>query len=265
MHAVRAGLTLALLMGSALAVTGCQTHQADLRLAATQGSGLGPALRQRQEFTVKRGAEGRSTAVTSILFIPTSSRPSLLQAIERAVENGGGGAALSASVDTVNWWFGVSVSQVRVRVTLAQIDTAGSPPIRSGQFAALSNDFVRPRDGIDARGPRVTGVEGETSTRHILWIPTDPSPPRLEDAIAIAIESGVGDLLVDADVEYTWWTIPFVYGVERWRVTGDSMKSAWVDTGRAESAIDFAPQPWPERDSRFEELSRPDELDSLAQ
>ena len=241
MHAGRAGLILGLLVWTALGTTACQTHQADLRLAATHGSGLGPALRDHQDFTVKRGAEGRSTAVTSILFIPTPWRPSLLTAVERAVENGGGGAALSATVHSVNWWFGVSVSQLRARVTVAQIDPSGSPPTGTGEFAALSNEFVRPRDGIDAQGERVEDVEGVTTTRHYLWVPTQPATPKLEDALADAIDSGVGDLLVDATVEYTWWTIPFVYGKESWRVTGDSLRSLWVRTGRAESTLGLEP------------------------
>jgi len=241
MHASRAGLILGLLVSTALGAVGCQTHQADLRLAATHGSGLGPALRDHQDFTVRRGAEGRSTAITSILFVPTPWRPSLLEAVERAVENGGGGAALSASVDSVNWWFGVSVSQLRARVSVAQIDAAGSPATDVGEFAALSNDFVRPRDGIDAQGERVEDVEGVTTTRHFLWVPTQPVAPTLEDALADAIDSGIGDLLVDATVEYTWWTIPFVYGKESWRVSGDSVRSLWVRTGRAESTLGLDP------------------------
>lgn len=243
MRAGRVGLCLGLLALTAAGATGCRTHQANLRLVATQGSGLGPALRERQEFTVKRGAQGRSRAVTSIVFFPTPWRPSLLEAVEDAVENAGGGAALAATVETVNWWFGVSVSEVRAEVTVAQIDAAGDPPEGTGDFAALSNDFVRPRDGIEGRGPRVTGVTGETTTRHFLWIPTSPSTPKLGDAIDDAIDAGAGDMLVNADVEYTWWTIPFIYGVERWEVQGDALRSLWVRTGRADSTLDLELQP----------------------
>ena len=243
MHA--RGRILGLLVGAALAVTGtaCSTKQADLRLVATHGSGLGPAIREHQEFSVKRGGKGRSRAVTSILFVPTPWRPSLAEAIADGVADAGGGAALAAQIETYNWWFFVSVSELRTEVVIAQIDAAGSPPTGPGEFAALSNDFVRAREGVDPIGRRVVGVEGESETRHYLWIPTSPSPPRLEDALAEAIQSGSGDLLIDADVEYTWWMIPWIYGVERWTVRGDALRSRWVETGRAESTFEPPTRP----------------------
>jgi hypothetical protein len=128
-------------------------------------------------------------------------------------------------------------------VSVAQIDSPGAASAGPGQFAALSNDFVRARYGVDPIGKRVFDVEGEVGTYHILWIPTEPTPPKLEDALDDAIDAGSGHLLIDADVEYTWWTIPLIYGVERWKVRGDSLRSPWVRTGRAESTLppEFGP------------------------
>jgi hypothetical protein len=217
---------------SFLATAGCTTDQAHLRLVSTHGSGLGRALAEHRQLPLKRGIVGQDTAVTSILFFPTGWRPRLGEALKDAERRARGGSATAARVQSRNWWFFVSVSSLRVIADVAQIEP---DPSVTGQreFAVLSNEWVRPLYGVDAAGARVADVEGTDRLQHFLWVPTHPNPPTLEHALDRAIASGRGDVLVDADVEYSWWTIPLIYGRESWHVRGDALRTPWVRVGRA--------------------------------
>lgn len=209
----------------ALGAAGCQTYAGEVPVIARAGDESSHRADQRRP-PVERGVPGSDWAITSVLFFPTFAAPRLSDALADAERNAGGGNAVSARVSTLNFWVGMSVSSIRVEADVAQTPAAPEGPGRV--LAALADKRQPLAPALEGDGELVTGVVGEDTVHQILWVPTQPSPPHLEDAIHRALAMGNGDILVDADVEYSWWSVPLLYGFERWRVRGDVIDSPWL-------------------------------------
>ena len=71
----------------------------------------------------------------------------------------------------------------------------------------------------------VTGV----SSRSIIFI-FPLGNPDLEEAISDALIRSSGDIMVDAEVYYKFWYIPFIYGQFGYEVRGDVVKTReWTE------------------------------------
>ena len=83
---------------------------------------------------------------------------------------------------------------------------------------------MRTADFDLATARRTKGVEGVDASHVIILVPTK-AKVTLEEAVDNALEKGDGDVLTDATVKFTHWYIPFIYGVTKWTVTGDVVKT----------------------------------------
>jgi hypothetical protein len=68
------------------------------------------------------------------------------------------------------------------------------------------------------------GVEARIVTHIVLWVPSRPLGPTLEDAVSEALKRGNGQVLVNASVERIAWYVPLLYGEYGWRVRGDVVR-----------------------------------------
>jgi hypothetical protein len=94
-----------------------------------------------------------------------------------------------------------------------------------GRFAALSTRQAPALGYQQLDGaPRTRDVEAVVLSQHFLWVPTETSPPRLEDAVEEALRRGNGDLLVDVEVDRIFFAVPLIYAQEGWRVRGDVIR-----------------------------------------
>jgi len=64
-------------------------------------------------------------------------------------------------------------------------------------------------------------TSGEDCTHIIIVIPTG-GPPTIDEAIDRALEDKGANLLTDAVVEYSYFYIPYVYGLTCWTAEGDA-------------------------------------------
>jgi hypothetical protein len=102
----------------ALLSSGCATDEGHLTLATTRDVSL--ASRDILDLDLDklpsmRGIEGSSTAVTSVLFIPTFAGPSLADAVDDAIARGHGDLLTRAQVQTTKYWFLVGIETLTVR------------------------------------------------------------------------------------------------------------------------------------------------------
>jgi hypothetical protein len=182
--------------------------------------------------------------VTSVLFLPTLDGPRLADAVEDALVRGRGDVLANARVRSTKAWLGIGIE--RVEVVGDVVALAGEAPAGGAAPAAEPEAGLEPGAGAAAGGrpfhalatgyvpllgyasdetPRVHDVEADAVGRHLLWISTRGTPPRLAEAIDAALRRGDGDLLIDASVERRWWGIPFLYLEERWHVEGDAVRA----------------------------------------
>ncbi len=108
-------LALAVLLG------GCTTHQAHLAVATTRQTNLDLRRVDLAGVPVERYVEGTDTAVTSILILPTFDAPRLEDAVEDALERGGGDVMAYVQVETTSFWLGIGVSRIRVRGNVVEL------------------------------------------------------------------------------------------------------------------------------------------------
>jgi hypothetical protein len=100
------------------ALPGCITDQGHLTLATTRPVSI--AARDIVELDLNqlpsmRDIEGNSTAVTSVLFIPTMAGPRLADAVDDAIARGHGDLLTRAHVHTTKYWFLVGIETITVR------------------------------------------------------------------------------------------------------------------------------------------------------
>ncbi len=96
--------------------------------------------------------------------------------------------------------------------------------VRHGDFSVLSNKLVNVSNFELSKADRAKGIVGEDVQHVIIFIPTS-GPPTLEGALDDAIAKGGGDVITDAVVESWGFYIPYIYGQNGWRVTGDVVKT----------------------------------------
>ena len=96
--------------------------------------------------------------------------------------------------------------------------------VRHGDFTVLSNKLVNISDFELSKADRVKGIVGEDIQHIIIFIPIG-GPPTLEEALDDAIVKGGGDVMTDAVVEAWGFYIPYIYGQNGWRVSGDVVKN----------------------------------------
>jgi hypothetical protein len=97
---------------------GCATDEGYLTLASTRAVSLDTREISEldiEQLPVVRDVQGRHTAVTSVLFIPTFTGPHLEAAVEDAIALGRGDLLTRARVRTTKWWFLVGVETLTVR------------------------------------------------------------------------------------------------------------------------------------------------------
>jgi hypothetical protein len=99
----------------ALALGGCVTDQGTMPIAATRPVEFDLTEVDMRKISIRRDVTGSDTRVTSVLFLPTAETPRLERAVEEALVSGGGDVMTRARVQTVDWWFLIGVSTVRVR------------------------------------------------------------------------------------------------------------------------------------------------------
>lgn len=99
----------------ALALGGCVTDQGTMPIAATRPVEFDLTEVDMRKISIRRDVRGSDTRVTSVLFLPTAETPRLERAVEEALVSGGGDVMTRARVQTVDWWFLIGVSTVRVR------------------------------------------------------------------------------------------------------------------------------------------------------
>jgi hypothetical protein len=99
-------------------LSGCATDEGYLTLASTRPVSLDTREISEldiEQLPVVRDIQGRHTAVTSVLFIPTFTGPHLDAAVEDAITLGHGDLLTRARVRTTKWWFLVGVETLTVR------------------------------------------------------------------------------------------------------------------------------------------------------
>ena len=99
-------------------LVGCATDEGYLTLASTRPVSLDTREISEldiEQLPVVRDIQGRHTAVTSVLFIPTFTGPQLEAAVEDAITLGHGDLLTRARVRTTKWWFLVGVETLTVR------------------------------------------------------------------------------------------------------------------------------------------------------
>jgi hypothetical protein len=96
---------------------------------------------------------------------------------------------------------------------------AGSP---GGLSSLAVESQVLKRDVETAAVAR--GVEARVVTHIILWVPSRPLGPSLEEAVSEALKRGNGQVLVNASVERIAWYVPLLYGEYGWLVRGDVVR-----------------------------------------
>lgn len=99
-------------------LSGCITDQGHLTLATTRPVSI--ATRDIVDLDLNqlpsmRDIEGSSTAVTSVLFIPTMAGPRLADAVDDAIARGHGDILTRARVHTTKYWFLVGIETITVR------------------------------------------------------------------------------------------------------------------------------------------------------
>ena len=97
------------------ALCGCTTDQGMLSIAAPYEVPLDVRNLDHTQLRVKRSVEGRHTAVTSVLFVPTMAGPRIEAAVADAIARGQGDILTRARVTSTKWWFVVGVETLTVR------------------------------------------------------------------------------------------------------------------------------------------------------
>jgi hypothetical protein len=102
----------------AVVMPGCITDQGYLTLATTRPVSI--AERDIVDLDLEmlpsmRDIAGSSTAVTSVLFIPTALGPRLEDAVDDAIARGHGDLLTRARVHTTKYWFLVGIETITVR------------------------------------------------------------------------------------------------------------------------------------------------------
>ncbi|RIL02611.1 MAG: hypothetical protein DCC71_16160 [Proteobacteria bacterium] len=100
---------------------GCATEQGYLSLAATEPVSLDVRELDVDRIPAVRDVEGRHTAVTSVLFVPTFTGPRLDAAVEDALAKGHGDVLTRARVHTRKFWLLVGVETLTVRGTVVDL------------------------------------------------------------------------------------------------------------------------------------------------
>lgn len=106
---------------------GCATDEGYLTLASTRPVSLDTREISEldiEQLPVVRDIQGRHTAVTSVLFIPTFIGPQLEAAVEDAITLGHGDLLTRARVRTTKWWFLVGVETLTVRGNVVDLPEA---------------------------------------------------------------------------------------------------------------------------------------------
>lgn len=114
-------------IGAALAVAllgGCTTDQGMLAIAAPYAVPLDTRRMDFDAMPVVGDVEGRHTAVTSVLFVPTGAGPRLGDAVADAVDRGHGDVLTRARVTTTRWWLGIGVETITVRGSVIDVPEA---------------------------------------------------------------------------------------------------------------------------------------------
>jgi hypothetical protein len=106
---------------------GCMTDQGHLTLATTRPVSI--AARDIIDLDLDklpgmRDIAGSSTAVTSVLFIPTMAGPRLEDAVDDAIERGHGDVLTRARVHTTKYWFLVGIETITVRGNVIDLPEA---------------------------------------------------------------------------------------------------------------------------------------------
>ena len=87
-------------------------------------------------------------------------------------------------------------------------------------FTALSSKNVN-LTGIELKKENSKGVSSGEDCQHIIsFIPTS-GPPALDEAIDRALEPMKGNLMLDAQVDWVSFYIPYIYGQTCWKVKGE--------------------------------------------
>ncbi len=94
--------------------------------------------------------------------------------------------------------------------------------IRHGDFTVASNKVMRLSDFDLDKAERTKGVEGEDIKHIIFGFPT--GVPTIDAAVDDALEKGNGDVMTDAVLEYTYWTM-ILYGQVGFNIKGDVVKT----------------------------------------
>lgn len=100
---------------------GCATEQGYLTLATTEPVSLDVRQLDIDRIPAIRDVEGRHTAVTSVLFVPTFAGPHLDVAVADALAKGGGDVLTRARVRTRKFWLLVGVETLTVRGTVVDL------------------------------------------------------------------------------------------------------------------------------------------------
>ena len=104
----------AALAGSVAALAGCVTDQGMLSMAAPYAVQLDARRLDLETLSVMRDVTGSDTGVTDVFFIPTSTGPTLADAVADAVSRGHGDLLTRAHVTTTQWWFGIGIETITV-------------------------------------------------------------------------------------------------------------------------------------------------------
>jgi hypothetical protein len=115
----------ALAVALAFALGGCVTDQGTLPIAATRPVQFDLTQVDTSKISIERDVTGSDTRVTSVLFLPTAETPRLERAVEDALVASGGDVMTRARVRTIDWWFLIGVSTVKVRGDV--VDLTGAP------------------------------------------------------------------------------------------------------------------------------------------
>lgn len=121
----RSASLAALAVALAFGLGGCVTDQGTLPIAATRDVQFDLTQVDMRKISVRRDVTGSDTRVTSVLFLPTAETPRLERAVDEALVAGGGDVMTRARVQTIDWWFLVGVSTVKVRGDV--VDLTGMP------------------------------------------------------------------------------------------------------------------------------------------
>lgn len=109
------------------------------------------------------------------------------------------------------------------KLSLIVILLCSACTVDHGNSIVVSNKIVDIKNLNLNGNPKTKKVKGEDLSHTIIFIPT--KVPTISSALNSAFYNSDADLLTDANINYTFWYIPYIYEQEYWTITRTGVKT----------------------------------------